>query len=103
METLVDVVGNEEAKVEDSGAAINKPTPTSLQKISDPVVYQLVRVDGNGRLVPATEDEVMAVEDLLEDNKSENRFVSNSGQTVECNTNCGHDLDELQFKASEGH
>ncbi|KAL2522798.1 TRF-like 3 [Forsythia ovata] len=102
METLVDVVGNEEAKVEDSGAAINKPTPTSLQKISDPVVYQLVRVDGNGRLVPATEDEVMAVEDLLEDNKSENRFVSNSGQTVECNTNCGHDLDELQFKASEG-
>lgn len=52
--------------------------------------------------MPATEDEVMAVEDLLEDDKSENRFVSDSGQTVECNTNCVHDLDKLQFKASEG-
>ncbi|CAA2979183.1 telomere repeat-binding factor like- [Olea europaea subsp. europaea] len=101
METVVDIVGNEEAKVKDSVAALNKPTPTSLRKIADPVVYQLVRVDGNGRLVPATEDEVMAVEDLLEDDKSENRFVSNSGGTVECNTNCEHDLDELQIKASE--
>ncbi|CAA2964873.1 telomere repeat-binding factor like- [Olea europaea subsp. europaea] len=102
METVVDIVGNEEAKVEDSVAARNKPTPTSLQMIADPVVYQLVRVDGNGRLVPATEDEVMEVEDLLEEDKSENRFVSDSGQTVECNTNCEHDLDKLQFKASEG-
>ncbi|CAI9753735.1 unnamed protein product [Fraxinus pennsylvanica] len=102
METVVDIVGNEEAKVEDSIAALNKLNPTSQRKIADPVVYQLVRVDGNGRLVPATEDEVMAVEDLLEDDKRENRFVSNSGQTVECNTNCEHDLDELQIKASEG-
>lgn len=44
METVVDIVGNEEAKVEDSVAARNKPTPTSLQMIADPVVYQLVRV-----------------------------------------------------------
>ncbi|XP_017697731.2 uncharacterized protein LOC103704887 isoform X6 [Phoenix dactylifera] len=37
---------------------------------SDPVVYQLVRVEGDGRLVPATDDEVMEVEHLLEEDKS---------------------------------
>ncbi|XP_008784284.2 uncharacterized protein LOC103703273 isoform X3 [Phoenix dactylifera] len=37
---------------------------------SNPVVYQLVRVEGDGRLVPATDDEVMEVEHLLDENKS---------------------------------
>ncbi|KAG1334266.1 hypothetical protein COCNU_03G003850 [Cocos nucifera] len=37
---------------------------------SDPVVYQLVRVEGDGRLVPATDDEIMEVEHLLEEDKS---------------------------------
>ncbi|KAL0396974.1 UNVERIFIED_CONTAM: hypothetical protein Scaly_0145800 [Sesamum calycinum] len=65
MGTLVDIVGNEEAVVD---CIIS-------HEAADPVVYQLARVDGNGRLVPATEDEVMAVEDLLEDEKSNVRTL----------------------------
>ena len=34
--------------------------------------------------MPATDDEVMEVEDLLEDFKVEMPFVSDTGQTVEC-------------------
>ncbi|KAI3463231.1 hypothetical protein Pfo_019894 [Paulownia fortunei] len=94
MDIVVDIVGNEEARVED----------ITLQKTADPVVYQLVRVDGNGRLVPATDDEVMAVEDLLEDDKSKVR-TPDTGQTLECSTTygcgpCGSN--KVQFKGSEG-
>ncbi|KAK4410481.1 hypothetical protein Sango_0121100 [Sesamum angolense] len=76
MGTLVDIVGNEEAVVD---CIIS-------HEAADPVVYQLARVDGNGRLVPATEDEVMAVEDLLEDEKSNVRTLD-TGQILECSTN----------------
>uniref|UniRef100_M0X439 Uncharacterized protein n=1 Tax=Hordeum vulgare subsp. vulgare TaxID=112509 RepID=M0X439_HORVV len=34
---------------------------------SDPVVYQLVRVEGDGTLVPPTEDEVLQIEQFLDD------------------------------------
>ncbi|XP_068662706.1 uncharacterized protein [Aristolochia californica] len=44
---------------------------SSKKQIADPVVYKLVRVEGDGRLVPATDDEVMAVEDFLDDDKSQ--------------------------------
>lgn len=37
---------------------------------SSPVVYQLVRVGVDGRLVPATDDELMEVEHLLEDDRA---------------------------------
>ncbi|KAL8537804.1 hypothetical protein ACS0TY_012800 [Phlomoides rotata] len=76
METVVDIVGNEEAGDDD----------ITMQETADPVVYQLVRVDGNGRLVPATEDEVMAVEDLLDDDKIKIRSPD-IGQTLECSKN----------------
>ncbi|KAG8059261.1 hypothetical protein GUJ93_ZPchr0002g26154 [Zizania palustris] len=36
---------------------------------SDPVVYQLVRVEGDGTLVPATEDEFLQFEHFLHDEK----------------------------------
>ncbi|KAL5995376.1 hypothetical protein ACLOJK_025435 [Asimina triloba] len=55
---------------------------------ADPVVYKLVRVEGDGRLVPATDDEVMEVEDLLEDDKSEPPVVKEHEHTevfVSCN------------------
>ncbi|KAG8388417.1 hypothetical protein BUALT_Bualt02G0123700 [Buddleja alternifolia] len=97
MEAVVDIVGNEDIRVEDCG--------TSPQKIADPVVYQLVRVDGDGRLVPATDDEVMAVEDLLEDDKSIGRIIQQTGQTPECSTSYGHEScssNKVQFKGSEG-
>ncbi|RVW52061.1 hypothetical protein CK203_079594 [Vitis vinifera] len=45
---------------------------------------RLQQVDGDGRLVPATDDEVMEVEDLLEEFKIEMPFVADTGQTVEC-------------------
>lgn len=44
--------------------------------------YLWKKVDGDGRFVPATDDEVMEVEDLLEDDKSEK--VEDAGQIVEC-------------------
>ncbi|CAK9310597.1 unnamed protein product [Citrullus colocynthis] len=54
----------------------------SPNQIADPVVYKLVRVDGDGRFVPATDDEVMEVEDLLEDGKNEK--VEDAEQIVGC-------------------
>ncbi|XP_020081332.1 uncharacterized protein LOC109704962 isoform X3 [Ananas comosus] len=48
---------------------------------SDPVVYQLVRVEGDGTLVPATEDDVMQFEHLLEDEKSEPPSVEGLAQS----------------------
>ncbi|XP_038897568.1 uncharacterized protein LOC120085586 isoform X2 [Benincasa hispida] len=41
-----------------------------------------MKVDGDGRFVPATDDEVMEVEDLLEDDKNEE--VEDAGQIVGC-------------------
>ncbi|KAL0463798.1 UNVERIFIED_CONTAM: hypothetical protein Slati_0267400 [Sesamum latifolium] len=85
MGTLVDIVGNEEAGVD---CIIS-------HKAADPVVYQLARVDGDGRLVPATEDEVMAVEDLLEDDKSNVRALD-TGQILECSTNGSEGQPQLE-------
>ncbi|WOK93980.1 hypothetical protein Cni_G02681 [Canna indica] len=61
--TVIDTVDTEEKDEEERRD----------EKLSDtePVVYQLVRVEGDGRLVPATDDEVKEVEKLLEDEKSE--------------------------------
>lgn len=46
------------------------------------------KVDGNGRLVPATDDEVIAVEDLFEDDKHK-VLSTDTGQTLGCSTNNG--------------
>lgn len=54
--------------------------------------------------MPATEDEVMAVEDLLEDDKSKVR-TPDTGQTLECSVNYGsgpRGSKKAQFKGSEG-
>ncbi|KAL0380563.1 UNVERIFIED_CONTAM: Developmentally-regulated G-protein 2 [Sesamum angustifolium] len=85
MGTLVDIVGNEEAVVD---CIIS-------HEAADPVVYQLARVDGDGRLVPATEDDVMAVEDLLEDEKSNVRTLD-TGQILECSTNGSEGQPQLE-------
>ncbi|XP_059643151.1 uncharacterized protein LOC132285009 isoform X2 [Cornus florida] len=76
METVIGVEANDDANFEDG-------------TVADPVVYKLVRVEGDGRLVPATDDEVMEVEDLLEDDKSEMPFAADTGQTVGCTSNNG--------------
>ncbi|XP_073048318.1 uncharacterized protein [Primulina eburnea] len=95
METVVD----EEAKVKDNFTEINGTT-VSPPKTDDPVVYHLVRVVGDGTLVPATADQVMTVKDLLDDDKIEGRIISDTAQTLKC-AHSGSDLN-TQFKISEG-
>ncbi|KAK3159252.1 hypothetical protein QOZ80_2AG0147830 [Eleusine coracana subsp. coracana] len=59
-------------EVDDSHNALdNKCEENGFEKkgSSDPVVYQLVRVEGDGTLVPATEDEVLQFEHFLHDEK----------------------------------
>lgn len=54
--------------------------------------------------MPATEDEVMAVEDLLDDDKINIRS-SDSGQTLECSKNHESTLSSpniIQLRGSEG-
>ncbi|KAL1829301.1 hypothetical protein ACET3Z_007713 [Daucus carota] len=83
METVVEVEVNAE-----SGSEVSKTTSAekSPKLIADPVVYQLVRVEGDGRLVPATDEEVYEVEDLLDVGKS-TRNLADTGKDVECTPN----------------
>lgn len=63
MGALIETKGNGGTGSEKSYAEKTRP--------SNPVVYQLVRVGVDGRLVPATDDELMEVEHLLEDDKNQ--------------------------------
>nr|XP_043627101.1 uncharacterized protein LOC122598573 [Erigeron canadensis] len=58
-------------------------TENTKLHISDPVVYKLARVVGDGIYVAATDDEVMKVEDLI-DQKSSLQFVPDDTQTAVC-------------------
>lgn len=78
METVVAVEGSERSELEGTSAIVITCSDSSKQ-IADPVVYKLARVEGDGRLVPATDDEVMEVEDLLDD-KSSIHFVLDTCQ-----------------------
>ncbi|AQK75381.1 TRF-like 6 [Zea mays] len=53
------------------GTMVNKSEENDFEKkgTSDPVVYQLVRVEGDGTLVPATEDDVLQFEHFLHNEK----------------------------------
>lgn len=60
----------------------NTSCSLSAQKqIADPVVYKLVRLEGDGRLVPATDDDFVEVENLLEDDNGELNIVENPGSS----------------------
>ncbi|ERN11204.1 uncharacterized protein LOC18439394 isoform X1 [Amborella trichopoda] len=68
METLDTGAGKGDKHVEESRGG--KSDTLTSQDIVNPVVYKLVRVKGDGTLIPATDDEVMVVvEDLLDDDK----------------------------------
>lgn len=82
METKIGVEGNDETKA-DNGPSDAGSDLIAIKPISDPVVYKLVRVDGDGRLVPATDDEVMVVEDLLKDDKNEVNFSVEGRQPMD--------------------
>ncbi|XP_038693684.1 uncharacterized protein LOC119991395 isoform X2 [Tripterygium wilfordii] len=83
METVVGGEGNDEGKLEESAVQKSSSDLSSSKGIADPVVYKLVRVEGDGRLVPATDDEVMEVEGLLDDEKSELQSLTGSDQIVQ--------------------
>ncbi|KAL5211517.1 hypothetical protein ABZP36_022364 [Zizania latifolia] len=54
---------------------------------SDPVVYQLVRVEGDGTLVPATEDEVLQFEHFLHDERVDLSSIDDVAHVEEYFTN----------------
>ncbi|XP_057733545.1 uncharacterized protein LOC130948717 isoform X2 [Arachis stenosperma] len=85
METVVAIEHNDDdGKLEDIGVDRSSFSLSSPKQIANPVVYKLVRVEGDGRLVPATDDEVMEMEDFLEHENSEMRVVADTGQSLEC-------------------
>lgn len=61
------------------------------------------QVEGDGRLVPATDDEVMEVEDFLIDDKTEVNVTPDSGKTNECISSGGSSCLKLQLESSEGY
>ncbi|XP_043706973.1 uncharacterized protein LOC122656495 isoform X2 [Telopea speciosissima] len=101
MEAPVAVEENDEHRVEESSGG-NISSQSSPNQIADPVVYKLVRVEGDGRLVPATDDELMEVEDLLEDEKSDLPLVVDTGQAEVLLCNGGITSVETNLECSEG-
>ncbi|MBA0627979.1 hypothetical protein Godav_022768, partial [Gossypium davidsonii] len=61
-----------------------------------------IQVDGNGRLVPATDDELMEVEGLLENEKRETHIVADTGQALGCISNEVSPSGMPQLESSEG-
>ncbi|XP_076881196.1 uncharacterized protein LOC143529256 isoform X2 [Bidens hawaiensis] len=55
-------------------------------RIADPVVYKLARVVGDGIYIPATDDEVMKAEDLI-DHKNSLQYVLDNSDTAVCTSN----------------
>ncbi|XP_071716139.1 uncharacterized protein [Rutidosis leptorrhynchoides] len=87
METVVAVEENDKSKVESASAIVITCSDSSKQ-ISDPVVYKLARVVGDGIYIPATDDEVMKVEDLIDhDHNSPLQCVLDDSQTAVCISN----------------
>ncbi|KAF1869644.1 hypothetical protein Lal_00017219 [Lupinus albus] len=88
---------NDDGKLDKSSSAL-----PPRKQIANPVVYKLVRVEGDGRLVPATDDEVMEVEGFLECDNSEMRVVADNGQSLECISIERSSSGKLRLECSEG-
>ncbi|RDX98784.1 Telomere repeat-binding protein 6, partial [Mucuna pruriens] len=102
METVVGIEDNDDGKFEDSGVDRSSSALSSPKQISNPIVYKLVRVEGDGRLVPATDDEVMEVGDFLEYENSEMHVVADTGQSLECISIERSSSGKLRLECSEG-
>ncbi|TYI59779.1 hypothetical protein E1A91_D10G060900v1 [Gossypium mustelinum] len=102
MEKVVEAEGSDEGKFEETGLETSNFVLSSPKNVTDPVVYKLVRVDGNGRLVPATDDELMEVEGLLENEKRETHIVADTGQALGCISNEVSPSGMPQLESSEG-
>ncbi|GMI77853.1 TRF-like 6 [Hibiscus trionum] len=101
MEKVVEVEGSDEGRFEVTGLESNFVL-SSPKHVADPVVYKLVRVDGNGQLVPATDDELMEVEGLLENEKHETHIIADTGQALGCTSNEVSSSGMPQLESSEG-
>ncbi|XP_019425328.1 PREDICTED: uncharacterized protein LOC109334178 isoform X1 [Lupinus angustifolius] len=88
---------NDDGKLDKSSSAL-----PPRKQIANPVVYKLVRVEGDGRLVPATDDEVMEVEGFLECDNSEMRVVADNGQSLECISIERSSSGKLRLECSKG-
>ncbi|KAM0949171.1 putative transcription factor MYB-HB-like family [Dioscorea sansibarensis] len=75
---------------------------SSSNPAADTVVYQLVRVEDDGRLFPATVDEVMKAEHLLEDDKNELSQVETTAHTGKHISDEGVSFKKCDFESSEG-
>nr|CAB3447961.1 unnamed protein product [Digitaria exilis] len=71
-------------EVDDSNGALVNKSEDEKKGSSDPVVYQLVRVEGDGTLVPATEDDVLEFEHFLQDEKGMWKKFSATAMIVFC-------------------
>ncbi|KAK4349821.1 hypothetical protein RND71_029134 [Anisodus tanguticus] len=91
-----------EAKIEESVVPVTDTIGALEKEIADPIVYQLVRVDGSGRLVPATQDEIMVVEDFLEDDKCEPKHVPDTRHISESVKTERYLLERNPFQVPEG-
>ncbi|XP_022714542.1 uncharacterized protein LOC111274175 [Durio zibethinus] len=65
-------------------------------------LFTSVRVEGDGRLVPATDDELMEVEGLLENEKRETHIVVDTGQALGSTFNEVSSSGMPQLESSEG-
>ncbi|KAH0877748.1 hypothetical protein HID58_065142, partial [Brassica napus] len=86
----------QDAVAQTSGASLS-----SENQIENPVVYKLVRVAQDGRLVPATDEEMLEVKDLVENNENDMSVVPDPGQ-YEYITNEGSPSQFLQLDSLEG-
>ncbi|XP_022724214.1 uncharacterized protein LOC111280935 [Durio zibethinus] len=102
MEAVVEVQGSDEGKFVETALEKSNLVLSSPRHVADPVVYKLVRVEGDGRLVPATDDELMEVEGLLENEKCETHIVADTGHALVCTSNEASSSGMPQLESSEG-
>ncbi|KAF8779978.1 hypothetical protein HU200_002252 [Digitaria exilis] len=89
-------------EVDDSNGALVNKSEDEKKGSSDPVVYQLVRVEGDGTLVPATEDDVLEFEHFLQDEKVDRPSIEDAGHVEEVLSN-SNDCILLKKSDSEGN
>ncbi|AEE29593.1 TRF-like 3 [Arabidopsis thaliana] len=75
---------------------------SSTNQIGNPVTYKLVRVAGDGSLVPATDEEMLEVKNLLEKNEQDMPVLPDPIQTEEYIPDEGSPSQFLQLENFEG-
>ncbi|KAL1224108.1 Telomere repeat-binding protein 4 [Cardamine amara subsp. amara] len=75
---------------------------SSTNQVRNPVAYKLVRVAGDGRLVPATDEEILEVKDLLENNENDMPILPDPILTEGYIADEGSPSQYLQLESLEG-